>query len=589
MYPVLRRFRSAVLIAALLVLTITLFSTWSHLSAQSDDPETPTDSSMTEAMRRFLENREEVEPSEAMGATPCDGGMAGPYPCNNVDLMAFIPYSTFGASYTNDIWGWTDPLDGKEYAIIGVSNGTAFIDITDPVNPVYLGKLPTQTSSSPWRDIKVYNNYAFTVSEASGHGIQIFDLTELRSVVSPPVTFANTDHYNGFGGAHNIVINEDSGYAYGVGTNTCSGGLHMVNIQDPLNATNAGCFSADGYTHDAECVNYAGPDPDYAGAEVCFNSNEDTLTIVDVTNKAAPAQISRTTYPGSDYTHQGWLLDGQRYFILGDEGDEFSFGHNTRTYIWDLLDLDDPQVINNYTGPNDSVDHNMYTIGNLAFQSNYSSGLQILDLSDIANGNLSMAAYFDTYSPNNNASYNGSWSNYPYYDSGVVAVSSIDEGLFIVKPTLEIGILDTDQDEIEATVTVGQSVTRTLTVTNSGNVSFTFTVAEGAAWASVSPSGGTLDPDQSMELSVVMDSSATAGPGDYFDALTFSGTFNNNPGDVDLILHVVEEADYYNYLPFFASDQGGSAAPTPTAALPWLLPLIGITIAAGIGRRKSGK
>jgi choice-of-anchor B domain-containing protein len=420
------------------------------------------------------------------------------------------------------------------------------------------------------------------VSEASNHGMQIFDLTQLRNVASPPVTFSNSDHYNGFGDAHNIVINEDSGYAYGVGTGTCSGGLHMVNIQDPLNATSAGCFSSDGYTHDAQCVDYVGPDADYAGAEICFNSNTDTLTIVDVTNKNAPSQISRETYQGVGYTHQGWLLDGQRYFLLGDEGDEFDNGHNTRTYIWDLLDLDNPVLIDNYTGPNASVDHNIYIVGNYAYQSNYSSGLQVLDLSDIANGNLSQSAYFDTYPNNNNASYNGSWSNYPFYDSGVIAVSSQDEGLFILKPTL--GILERDKNVIEETVSMGGSVIQTVTVTNTGDLVFTFTASEDAAWASLSPSGGTLDPGQSMDLEVTLDSSATAGSGTYTDALSFSGTFYNTPDDVDLILHVTGEQDYYIYLPVLIRNSDGSA--NGTAALPWLIPLVGLTAVAAVSRRK---
>lgn len=591
MLPVLRRFRSVALIATLILLVFAIFSTWSHLSAQTDDPDPElSDPTLTEAMRRFLENREPVlEEPEAMGATPCVGGMAGPYPCENVDLMTFMPLSTFNANSANDIWGWTDPLDGKEYALMGVFNGTVFVDVTDPVNPVYLGKLPTQTSGSSWRDIKVYNNYAFIVSEASGHGMQIFDLTELRSVVSPPVTFSNSDHYNGFGDAHNIAINEDSGYAYAVGSNTCSSGLHMINIQDPLNATNAGCFSADGYTHDAQCVNYAGPDPDYAGAEVCFNSNEDTLTIVDVTNKAAPAQIARTPYQGADYTHQGWLLDGQRYFLLGDEGDELTFGHNTKTYIWDLIDLDNPQLIDFYLGPHASIDHNMYVVGSYVYQSNYSSGLRILSLSDVANGNLSQVAYFDTYTPNNNASYNGTWSNYPFYDSGTVVASGIGEGLFILKPTLEMGVLATDKEKIEGTVTVGESFTDTLTVSNTGNISFTFTATEGAAWASVSPSGGTLDPGESIALTVVFDSAATAGAGDYFDAISFSGTYDNSPDDVDLVLHVLEPADFYLYLPVLVGDGGAAASGSPQAAVPWLLPLAGIAAAVGFGRRKNRK
>ncbi|RZP11807.1 MAG: choice-of-anchor B family protein, partial [Flavobacteriales bacterium] len=116
--------------------------------------------------------------------TPCNNGMAGSYPCNGYDLQSFIPFSTFNTSGGNDSWGWTDPDDGNEYAIMGLKNGTAFIDISDPINPVYLGKLPTYTSNSTWRDIKVYQNHAFVVSEAGGHGMQVFDLTRLRNVAN---------------------------------------------------------------------------------------------------------------------------------------------------------------------------------------------------------------------------------------------------------------------------------------------------------------------------------------------------------------------------------------------------------------------
>jgi MYXO-CTERM domain-containing protein len=231
----------------------------------------------------------------------------------------------------------------------------------------------------------------------------------------------------------------------------------------------------------------------------------------------------------------------------------------------------------------------MYVVNNFVYQSNYSSGLQILDLSDVGNANLTQAAYFDTYTPNNNASYNGSWSNYPFYDSGIVAASGIDEGLFILKPTIDMAILEPDQDEIEETVIVGETVTRTLTVSNTGNISFTFTVSEGAAWAAVSPSGGTLDPGQAVALSVVFDSSATAGAGTYTDALAFSGTFNNSPADVDLILHVQEPADYSSYLPVVVGDGGANAAGSTAGALSWLFPLLGLTAAAGIGRRKNSR
>ena len=389
---------------------------------------------ITEQMEAFLADQQPPEQSlMSMPPTPCVGGTAGAYPCNNIDLLAFMPLASIGGGSGNDSWGWTG-CGNREFAIMGRSSGTSFVEITDPVNPVYLGDLPTQTSSSSWRDIKTYADHAFVVSEASGHGMQVFDLTQLCNVPAPPVTFSNTTHYSGFGSAHNIVINEDSGYAYGVGAD-CSGGLHMVNIQNPLSPTFAGCFSADGYTHDAQCVIYNGPDVAHQGQEVCLNSNTDTLTIVDVTDKNNPAQLSRTGYSGSGYTHQGWLTEDHAYFLLNDEADETGNGHNTRTYIWDVSDLDNPVLIGNHTATTPAIDHNLYIRGNYVYEANYRAGLRILDISDVSNANLFEEAYFDIYPTSDSANFNGAWSNYPYFDSGVVIVSGIEQGLFILRPT----------------------------------------------------------------------------------------------------------------------------------------------------------
>ena len=385
-------------------------------------------------------------------AQPCVGGTAGGYPCWNIDLLAQVDMSELGGGGGNDIWGWTDPVTGTEYAIVGRTTGTAFVDLSDPENPVYVGNLPTHSFSSPWRDMKVYQDHVFIVSEASAHGMQVFDLNELRDVANPPVTFSESAHYGIFGPAHNIVINEASGYAYAVGTQTCSGGLHVVDISSPLAPSFVNCFSADGYTHDAQCVDYHGPDPDHQGSEICFNSNEDTLTIVDVTNKANMTQIAKKSYPGSVYTHQGWLTEDQAHFLLDDELDELNFGHNTRTYIWDLADLDDPVMIGHYTGPVSAIDHNQYVLGDHVYQSNYSSGLRILDITGIAGASLEEIAFFDVYpgdveapigidppgagGPAHEEIFEGTWSNYPYYASGIVAVNTFDDGLFILQPHL---------------------------------------------------------------------------------------------------------------------------------------------------------
>ena len=371
-----------------------------------------------------------------MAATLCVGGSAGSYPCDDIDLMSFLPLADIGGGQGNDIWGWTDSQTGKEYALMGRTSGTSFVDISDPENPIYLGNLPTHSSNSSWRDLKVYSDHAYIVSEASSHGMQIFDLTQLRSVSNPPVTFNNTAHYNGFSSAHNIVINEDSGYAYAVGTNNCSGGLHMVNIQNPTSPVNSGCYSADGYTHDAQCVNYTGPDTQHQGKEICFNSNEDTLTIVDVTNKSSMVQLSRTGYSGSRYTHQGWLTEDQTYFVLDDELDEQQNGHNTRTYIWDVSDLDNVSVIGTYNSAVPAIDHNLYVKGDYVYQANYRAGLRILDTTNVGAGSLTEVAYFDIYPSSNSASFNGAWSNYPYFDSGNVIVSGIEQGLFVLRPNL---------------------------------------------------------------------------------------------------------------------------------------------------------
>lgn len=364
-----------------------------------------------------------------------DGLAAGLYPCNNVDLLAHMDVAALGGgNEMNDIWGWVDDVSGREFAIIGKLNGTAFVEITDPLNPVLLGNLPTHTINSIWRDIKVYQDHAYIVSEAGGHGMQVFDLNQLLSIANPPLTFTETAHYAGFGNAHNIVINPEEAIAYAVGTNTFSGGLHIIDISNPINPVIIGDYATDGYTHDAQVVTYNGPDATYQGLQIAFNCNEDAVTIVDVEDPTDTQTISVTGYPGSAYAHQGWLTDDHRYFLQNDELDETNNGTNTRTFIWDVQDLDNPIFLGFYESALAAIDHNLYNDKNLCYQSNYRGGLRILDIQDVANGNLSEVAFFDMYPSSNSSQFNGAWSSYPYFPSGVIAVSHIEEGLFLLQP-----------------------------------------------------------------------------------------------------------------------------------------------------------
>lgn len=417
-----------------------------------------------------------------------------------VSLLAHVPLALLGApgAQGNDIWGYTDPQTGTEYALVGTSVGTAFVDISRPEAPVYLGILPTHTEESLWRDIKVFANHAFIVSEAPGHGMQVFDLSQLAGVTTPQI-FEATVHFGDFGNAHNIAINEETGFAYVIGATEgefpglCSGGLFMIDINDPVAPSYAGCFGGgvpagqdpgpeyptDVYVHDAQCLIYRGPDQQYRGREICISSdgNSATLGFADVTDKANPVQIARRTYDRAGYPHQGWLTEDHSYFLLNDEFDEFDGIHGTRTYVWDVRDLDDPILAGVYDNPRDAIGHNTYIRGNFAYQSNYTSGLRIVDMSGIDTMSLTEVAYFDTF-PDDDAeddpptplrgsrrcaggslriprlgmmsllhhpedggidqcglaSFQGAWSNYPYLASGVVIVSDIDRGLFIVRP-----------------------------------------------------------------------------------------------------------------------------------------------------------
>lgn len=383
------------------------------------------------------------------GQVKCEEGSAAAFECSDVDIVSFLPLKDVGGTRgtrMNDVWGWTDEESGKEYVIAGRNNGTAFIDISDPFNPVYLGSLP-KTEGSPaatWRDMKVYKNHAFIVADGSGsHGMQIFDLTRLRDVTTPQ-TFEEDAHYSNIHSAHNIVINEETGFAYAVGASsggeTCGGGLHMINIQEPQNPQFVGCFAdsatgraSTGYSHDAQCVVYQGPDLEHQGKEICMGANETALSIADVTDKDNPVAISSAAYPNVGYSHQGWFTEDHRYFYMNDELDEIGGNvTHTRTLVWDVADLDDPQLIKEHLSESKASDHNLYIKGNLMYQSNYVSGLRIFDISDPENpvevGFLDTVPYGE-----NEPGFSGSWSNYPFFESGVIAVTSGNEGVFIVK------------------------------------------------------------------------------------------------------------------------------------------------------------
>jgi hypothetical protein len=186
---------------------------------------------------------------------------------------------------------------------------------------------------------------------------------------------------------------------------------------------------------------------------VVFACNEDAFTIADVEDKEDCQLVASEGYVGNAYAHQGWVTEDHRYFVMNDEIDENEFGHNTKTYVWDIQDLDNPVLVGAHLGATAATDHNMYISGDFIFQSNYNSGLRILELTDMANAELTEVGYFDVVPDTDQAGYDGSWSNYPYFESGVIAVTGMQSGLFLVKP-IDGLLVSVDDKEVE-TLEVG--------------------------------------------------------------------------------------------------------------------------------------
>lgn len=405
----------------------------------------------------------------------CSDGTANGYGCNNIDLVAYLPLTDFqeatGSAMANDVWGWTSQDGSKrEFIIWGVQEGHYFIEVTNS-QPQTLGFLPgTGSTNSFWRDAKVVGNFVFMGSEASNHGLQIFDMRRLLTInpetdcvndlycqeLSPDELYTGNSEFPARN-SHNIVANEESNFVYMVGvTGACNGGMLMVDVSNPLQPTTAGCFSGDGYVHDAQCVIYKGPDAEFQNSEICFSFNADTVTIVDVTDKQNIQILSRTSYDNVAYTHQGWVSTGHTHVVFGDEVDELQLDKvdRTRTLVLNVESLRNPTNFQEYFASTLAVDHNQYIVKatakgqdfdqylydetDLIYQANYDGGLRVLQVIDYDTADFVEVGHFDILPFSNTATFQGAWSVFPFFESGLVAVSGIAQGLFLLKPRLEL-------------------------------------------------------------------------------------------------------------------------------------------------------
>ena len=118
---------------------------------------------------------------------------------------------------------------------------------------------------------------------------------------------------------------------------------------------------------------------------------------------------------------------------MGDELDELRYGNKTRIITFDLKDLKNPKIHFVYEGKTDAIDHNLYVKSNKLYLSNYTAGLRELNIENIENKEIIEEAFFDTHPESDDASFEGVWNSYPFFESGVIALSDIKRGLFLIK------------------------------------------------------------------------------------------------------------------------------------------------------------
>ncbi len=360
------------------------------------------------------------------------------WPCSQVELCAQVPNIMTGGNTTNDVWGWTDPLDGREYVLLGKRDGTWMIDITVPSTPRVVGQLPSLgMANSLWRDVKVIGNLMLVVSEVINSRLQVFDLTRLRdhTTPGPAITFSTDTMLLGFSKAHNLATAPDVPMAYVCGINGV-GGLLAYDFSDVDAPVIAGSWD-EAYVHDAHVVRYNGPDSTHHESLIAAACCAGDFKLLDLTDPQDIHVISSAVHQPHGYIHQGWFSADQRYFFLGDETDETGgLVDHTTTYVWDVSDLENPILLEGVDLGTTGTDHNLYARGDFLFQSNYSDGfrMQAFDTGS-PDALLSEMAHFDTQPEIEGPGFSGSWSNYPFFDSGTIAVSDQTEGLFLIRTT----------------------------------------------------------------------------------------------------------------------------------------------------------
>lgn len=339
----------------------------------------------------------------------------------NITQVGHLDYQALRNSNLSNLWGYTDET-GIEYALVGVNGGggagtggISVVSLEDPANPqeVFFFAGP----NSIWREVKTWNDHVYVTTEAQSGGITIVDLSPLPQSTALNAIVWDAPDWNT---AHSLFIDEN-GRLYIHGTDRDNGGVIMYDLtQDPMAPVEVGAFDQ-WYCHDS----FARGDTLYAA-----HISNGFFSIVDVSNPASPVLLGTRITP-DNFTHNTWLDASGQYLFTTDE--------RPGSYIaaYDVSDPTDIIEVDRLRSDevNDAIIHNTYWKDNKLYHSYYTRGIAIYDATNP--NNMVEVGAFDT-SPFTGDGFNGAWGVYPFFDSGLIIVSDIEEGLFILEPQLQL-------------------------------------------------------------------------------------------------------------------------------------------------------
>lgn len=360
------------------------------------------------------------------------------FPRYGIRQLGQIPLSGFpGApSSAANIFGYVS-ASGREYATVGIRNGTAIVEITNPLSPTLISHIPGP--SSLWHENTVLGDYCYAISDSTGVGIQIINLANLDSGSASLVA---TYTGNSTATVHTIQGDQQTHRLFQNGGTR--NGCAILDATNPTALTEVGRWNTK-YVHDCVVKNYTtGP---WAGKQIVFLCcGTAGLYIADTTNPASIVTLgSLNYYPGAAnagkfYCHSASLTPDNRYLIVNDELDELNgiSGGSVRTFVVDVQNLAAPTVAATFNNANADIDHNSQLINGFLFLSAYKSGLRIYNASNPLS--LSEVGWVDTHQTVPQSSWEGDWGVYAKFPSGTAAISDINQGLILVDPSEAMGL-----------------------------------------------------------------------------------------------------------------------------------------------------